>query len=94
LTSDEASRFERDNHLMNGRRSYTEKLSDIGFCGRPSEYQSIGMDKARYWPCLGVKAKRLLADAGFICALNQRGMPMNIRYRVDLTPNVTHSTGC
>jgi Homeodomain-like domain len=40
---------------------------------------------ARYWPCLGVKARRESLATRFIVALHSGGSAMNIRYQVELS---------
>jgi len=43
LTSDEAISFEGDDHLVDGGRADAEVALDVGFGGRLSEHERIGM---------------------------------------------------
>jgi hypothetical protein len=45
LAADEAFALEGEHHLMDGRRSDGEEALDVGFGGRPSEGERIGMNK-------------------------------------------------
>jgi hypothetical protein len=45
LPFDEAGSFERQHHLVNGRRAHAEILLHVGFSRRPSVQAHIGVDK-------------------------------------------------
>lgn len=47
FAADEAFALEGEHHLMDGGRSDGEEALDVGFGGRPSEGERIGMNKGQ-----------------------------------------------
>ena len=47
FAADEAFALEGEHHLMDGRRGHVEEALDVGFGGRPSEDERIGMNKGQ-----------------------------------------------
>ena len=47
FAADEAFALEGERHLMDGGRSDGEEAPDVGFSGRPSEGERIGMNKGQ-----------------------------------------------
>ena len=61
LAANEASAFEGQNHLMDGRRGDAETALDVGFGGRPEVDARVGVDEGEIL-ALGRR------EAGFVSA--------------------------
>jgi len=55
LATYEAGAFERQHHLVDGRRGDAEAALDVGFGGGLVLTRVYASMKARYWPWVGVK---------------------------------------
>jgi hypothetical protein len=88
LTSDQACTLQRQNHLMDGRRSDAEAALDVGLGGWRQVHAGVGVDERQVLPLLGCKAGLFLARHFIHLRIQLRlksGAQMNVRYRVTLT---------
>jgi hypothetical protein len=56
LASDEASAFEGEDHLVDGRRGHAEMSLDVGLGGRAAVHARVGIDKGQILALLGREA--------------------------------------
>jgi hypothetical protein len=86
LTPDEACTFERQHHLVNGRRCDAKILPDVGFRRRPAMQTRVQVDIRQVLPLLGREGFCGRTHAGHPTQLfvrASRGARMNVRYWVD-----------
>jgi len=57
LAPDQPLAFEREQHLMDGRRRDAEVALQVSLGWRPAEYQRVGMDKRQVLPLLRREAR-------------------------------------
>ena len=95
LPSDEACTFERQHHLVNGRRCDAKILLDVGFRRRPAMQARVQVDIRQVLPLLGRESFCGGTHTGhpiqlFVRASSEQGARMNIRYRVELSQTERH----
>ena len=89
LPSDEACPFERQHHLVNGRRADAKILLHVGFGRRPAVQARVEVDKRQILALLGREGFCRATHPGhpiqlFVRASNEEAR-MNVRYRVELS---------
>jgi hypothetical protein len=89
LPSDEACAFERNDHLMNGRRGDLKILPDVGLGRRSAMQTRIEVDVRQILPLLRREGFFRRTHAGHPIQLfvraSMKEARMNVRYRVELS---------
>ena len=90
LSSDESGSFERQHHLVNGRRADAKILLHVGFGRRAAVQARVEVDKRQVLTLLGREGFCRATHGGhpiqlFVLASNVEEARMNVRYRVELS---------
>jgi Winged helix-turn helix len=90
LPSDEACSFERQHHLVNGRRADSKILLHVGLGWRPAVQARVQVDVGQILALLGREGFCRGTHAGhpiqlFVHASIEQEARMNVRYRIELS---------
>jgi transposase len=90
LSSDEPCPFQRQHHLVNGRRAHAKVFLHVGFGWRPAVQARVEVNIRQILALLGREAFCGATQTGhpiqlFVRASNEEEARMNVRYRVELS---------